>query len=147
MNYDNSGFDNGIDTQNVFKINLHWKIFDFGTTNDLFESNFKKYMASKSNLEYEKIKSNVDLQLAKKSYEISKLQIKSAKLALKAASATLESIESKFQNGLVENIVYLETLSEKSLAFSQLEDAKNNLEMNKANIIYYSGLNLWENIQ
>mgnify|MGYP000376199202 CR=1 FL=1 len=144
MNYENTAYESDVDNQNVLKLNLNWKIYDFGATDDTFDSNHKKYLSSKSNLEYEKIKSNVDLDLAKKSYEIAKLQIKSASLALKAANATYESIESKYQNGLVENVSYLEALSEKSAALSQLERAKNDLEIKKANILYHSGLNVWE---
>lgn len=147
MNYDNSAYDSLPDTQNVFKLNVNWKIFDFGATDDIFKSNYKKYLSSKSNLEYEKIKANVDLKLAIKAYKIAKLQIKSASLALDAANATYNSIESKYKNGLVENVTYLEALSEKSAAISILEKAKNDLEIKKAMIVYYSGLNVWENVQ
>jgi len=147
MNYDNSAYASLPDTQNVFKLNVNWKIFDFGATDDAFKSNYKKYLSSKSNLEYEKIKANVDLKLAIKAYEIAKLQIKSASLALDAANATYNSIESKYKNGLVENVTYLEALSEKSAAISILEKAKNDLEIKKAMIVYYSGLNVWENVQ
>jgi outer membrane protein TolC len=61
--------------------------------------------------------------------------------------ATFKSIESKYQNGLVDNVSYLEALSEKSAAISQLETAKNNLEIRKAMVVYHKGLNLWENVQ
>jgi outer membrane protein TolC len=147
MNYDNSAYDSGLDTQNVLKVNLNWKIFDFGGTNDKYKSKKRAYLSGKSNYEYEKEKANVDLNLAQKAYQIARLQIKSASLALKAAMATFKSIESKYQNGLVDNVSYLEALSEKSAAISQLETAKNNLEIRKAMVVYHKGLNLWENVQ
>jgi outer membrane protein TolC len=147
MDYENKAYENNIDTQNIFKLNLTWKLFDFGATDDAYNSQYKLYLGAKSNYEYEKSKASVDLKLAIKAHKIAQMQIKSASLALKAANATYESIEAKYQNGLVENVAYLEALSEKSNAMSQLESAKNNLEIKKANIIYHSGKNLWEFVQ
>jgi outer membrane protein TolC len=147
MDYDNTAYDNGLDTQNIFKVNLAWKIFDFGATNDTYNSNYKLYLGAKSNYEYEKSKANVDLQLAIKAHKIAQMQIESTSLALKAANATYNAIESKYQSGLVNNVAYLEALSEKSNAISQLQNAKNNLEIKKANILYHSGKNLWEYVK
>jgi outer membrane protein TolC len=147
MDYDNTAYDNGLDTQNIFKVNLSWKIFDFGATNDTYNSNYKLYLGAKSNYEYEKSKANVDLKLAIKAHKIAQMQIESASLALQAANATYHSIESKYQSGLVDNVAYLEALSEKSNAVSQLQNAKNNIEIKKANILYHSGKNLWEYVK
>lgn len=148
LNYDNPNYDaSAIDSQNIFKINLSWNIFDFGATTNGYESQYRKYQALKSQYEYEKNKANVDLQLAIKSYDITKLKIKSAQLALKASISTYESIEQKYQNGLVDNVAYLEALSEKYSAISFLKTAQYDLEIKKANIIYHSGKNVWEYIQ
>lgn len=130
--------------QNIAAVNLNWKIFDFGSANKSYESEYKKYLALKSQYEYEKNKASVDLKLALKSYEIGKLKIKSAEAGLKAANSAYESIKAKFQNGLVDNVSYLEALSEKYDAKSTLDTALNELEVDKANIIYYSGENLEE---
>ena len=148
MNYDNQSYQqNAIDSQNIFKINLSWNIFDFGSTTNAYASEYKKYESLKSTYEYEKNKANIDLQLAIKSYEISKLKIGSASSALKASVSTYETIEKKYQNGLVDNVAYLEALSEKYNSISFLKKAQYDLEINKANIIYYSGKNVWEYIQ
>ncbi len=148
LNYENQIYESSsVDTQNVFKVNLAWNIFDFGATRDAYESEYKKYKALKMRYEYEKNKANVDLQLAMKSYNITKLKITSATLALKASVSTYETVEKKYQNGLVDNVAYLEALSEKYNAMSFLKKAQYDLEIKKANIIYHSGKNVWEYVK
>jgi len=148
LNYKNQAYqNNAIDSQNIFKVSLAWKIFDFSSTTNAYESVYKKYQSLKYKYEYEKNKANIDLQLTIKSFDISKLKIVSAKLALKASLATYETIEKKYQNGLVDNVAYLEALSEKYNAISFLKKAQYDLEIKKANIIYHSGKNVWEFIQ
>lgn len=134
-------------TQNIVALNLTWNIFDFGATSKSYEAAYKQYLALKSQYEYEKNKASVDLKLALKSYDIAKLKINSAKAGLKAANSAYESIKAKYQNGLVDNVSFLESLSEKSDAKSALQAALYDFEIKKANIIYYSGKNLQEYIQ
>jgi outer membrane protein TolC len=133
--------------QNIISLNLSWKIFDFGSTTKAYESAYRRYLALKSQYEYEKNKASVDLKLAYKSYNIGKLKISSAQAGLRAAESAYESIKAKFQNGLVDNVAYLEALSERSNAQSALETALYDLEIKKANIIYHSGKNLQEYIK
>lgn len=133
--------------QNVIALNLSWNIFDFDSTDKSYEAAYKQYLALKSQYEYEKNKASVDLRLAYKAYDIAKLKINSAKAGLKAANSAYESIKAKYQNGLVDNVSYLEALSEKFNAQSALQAALYDLEVKKANIIYHSGKNLEEYIR
>ncbi len=147
-NFDNKAYEsNALDHQNVTSANLSWNIFSFGETKYKYESAYKSYLSSKLNYEYEKNKANVDLQLALRAYEISKAKIKSAQANLKAAESTYEVIKSKFENGLVDNVTFLTSLSEKFSAVSQLKTSINDLEIKKANIIYNSGKKLEEYIK
>lgn len=148
MNYDNKNYEaNSVNSQNIFKVNLSWKIFDFDTTKKSYESAYLQYQSLKSKYDYEKNKASIDLKLALKAYDIAKLKIKSEELALKAANSAYGTIENKYQNGLVNNVAYLEALTEKYSAISSLKKSKYDLEIKKANIIYYSGKNLWEFIK
>lgn len=145
-NYDGN-YSNSPDEQNILSANLKWNIFSFGETKYKYESKFKDYLSSKSKYEYEKNKADVDLQLAIKSYEISKLKIKSSQANLKAATTAYEIIKTKYENGLVDNVSYLTSLSEKFSALSQLKTSQNDLEIKKAKIAYYSGKKLEEYIK
>ncbi len=147
IDFKNNAYSYPIDDQNIFSVNLQWNIFSFGETKSRYESKYKEFLSAKSQYEYEKNKANVDLQLAKKSYEIAKLKIKSAEASLKAAQTAYEVIKSKYQNGLIDNVAYLQSLSEKFDAISTLKAATFDLEVKKANIIYHSGENLKDYIQ
>ena len=133
--------------QNILSANLKWNIFSFGETKYKYESKYKEYLASKLKYEYEKNKANVDLQLALKAYDIAKAKIKSAEANLKAAESAYEVIKSKYENGLIDNVAYLESLTEKFDAISQLKTSINDLEIKKANIIYHNGEKLEEYIK
>lgn len=147
-NFDNSTYEsNALDHQNVLSANLKWNIFSFGETKYKYESKYKDYLSSKSKYEYEKNKANVDLQLALKSYDISKQKIKSSEANLKAATTAYDVIKSKYESGLIDNVSFLESLSEKYTALSQLKTSQNDLEIKKAKILYYSGKKLEEYIK
>jgi len=146
LNYDSAASDDDVD-RNVATLNLSWNIFDFGATNNSYEAAYKQYLSLKSQYEYEKNKANVDLKLAKKAYDIAKLKIESSKAGLKAANSAYETIKAKYQNGLVDNVAYLQSLTEKYSAQSSLKVALYELEMRKANIIYFSGERLEEYIK
>jgi len=147
-NYNSSTYQNSaIDHQNVFSVNLTWDLFDFGSTKAAYDSKHKSFLSSNSKLEYEKNKASIDLSLAIKSYEIAKLKIKSANAALRAAVSTYDVVKNKYENGLVDNVSYLEALSDKSDAQSALSAAKYNLEVRKANVMYQKGKNVWEYVK
>jgi len=133
--------------QNVALLSLTWNIFSFGQTKNAYKSSYQKYLALKSQYEYEKNKASVDLRLALKSYDIGKLKIASANAGLKAAQSAYEAIKAKFQNGIVDNVAYLESLSNRFDAQSVLKTAQYDLEIKKANIIYYNGKTLEEFIK
>mgnify|MGYP003508969449 FL=1 len=152
FNYYDSNYDKFIDTdsnnhQNVASANMKWNLFSFGQTKYQYESKQKEYLASRSNFEYEKNKADVDLQLALKSYNIAKAKIKSTEATLKAAQSAYEIIKSKFENGLIDNVAFLQSLTEKYDAISQHKKAINDLEVKKATIIYHSGEKLQEYIR
>ncbi len=147
-NYDNKSYQSSaLEHQNILSANLKWNLFSFGETKYKYESKFKEYLSSKLSYEYEKNKADIDLQLATKSFEISKLKIKSSQAYLKAATTAYEIIKSKYENGLVDNVSYLTSLSEKFTALSQLKKSQNDLEIKKANILYHSGKKLGEYIK
>jgi outer membrane protein len=147
-NYENSAYEDlALEDQNVLAVNLTWNIFDFGSTQSAYSSAYKSFLSAKSKYEYEKNKADVDLRLAEKSYDIAKIKIKSAKAGLNAAISTYNVIKNKFENGLVDNVSYLEALSDMSDAISSLSATKYELEIKKANLVYQKGKNVWEYVK
>ncbi|MFB1033020.1 MAG: TolC family protein, partial [Aliarcobacter cryaerophilus] len=147
-NYDRKINDTDINNhQNVASANMKWNLFSFGQTKYQYESKQKEYLASRTNFEYEKNTAELDLQLALQSYNIPKAKIKSTEATLKAAQSAYEIIKSKFENGLIDNVAFLQSLTEKYDAISQHKKAINDLEVKKATIIYHSGEKLQEYIR
>ena len=144
LEYNNSTYATDDYNKNLASVNLSWDIFDFDTTNKAYEAAFKKYLSLKSQFDYEKNKANVDLKLANRAYEIGKLKIESAQAGLNAANSAYKTIKAKYEAGLIDNVSYLAALTDKYSAQSSLKVALNDLELKKANIIYYSGEKLEE---
>ena len=144
LEYDDSSYSTKDYNRNMASLNLTWNVFDFDSTNKAYESAYKKYLSLKSQFEYEKNKANVDLKLALRAYEIAKQKIESAKAGLDAANGAYKTIKAKYEAGLIDNVSYLEALTDKYSAQSVLKVAYNDLELKKANIIYYSGEKLEE---
>ncbi len=129
----------GVDNQNVLALNVQWKIFDFGATSSGYEASYKNYLAKNSELAYTKQKASASLKNAQSSYKTSLAKIESAKLRVKASDATYELVKKKFQNGIVDNVAYLDALSEKYSAIAALNTAQNDIEYQKAIIVYEMG--------
>ncbi|MDD2789226.1 MAG: TolC family protein [Sulfurimonas sp.] len=139
--FDDKSYDTGflVTNQNVASLNASWNVFDFGATTQAYESKQYEYLAQKSTLEYEKNRADIDYRLAKKELELSKQKIDATNATLDAASATYELIKLKYQNGTIDNVAYLQALSEKFSAQRGYERAKNDCEVKKAEVLFYSG--------
>ncbi|MCW8895954.1 MAG: TolC family protein [Sulfurimonas sp.] len=150
LSYSDYYFDNKpatnflVDTQNIAMIYASWNIFDFGSTTKSYESKYEEYLSKRVTIEHEKHKADVDYRLAKKSLEIAKLKIAATKAALDAATSAYELIKFKYQNGTIDNVAYLLALSQKYDAARNHERALYNLEIKKAELIYYSAKDIKE---
>jgi outer membrane protein TolC len=144
--FDNKNLESNflVDTQNIAMVNLSWNVFDFNTVTKSYESKFEEYLSKKSSLEHEKHKADVEYRLAKKSLEIAKLKISAAKATLDAASATYALVKVRYENRTIDNVAYLQSLSEKFDAQRDYERALLDVEMKKAELIYYSGKDIKE---
>ena len=128
-----------VNEQNIATLNVAWNLFDFGATTEAYESKQYEYLSKKALLEHQINKADVDYRLAKRELAIIKLKIAATKATLDAASSTFELIKLKYQNGAIDNVAYLQSLSEKYGAQRVYEQAKNDLEIKKAEVLYYSG--------
>lgn len=139
-NYEyNKEYTMGLDKQNTIALSVQWKIFDFGSTSSSYEAAYKNYLAKNSELSYEKQKAKASLKNAQNGYKSALLKIEAAKSRLKASEMTYELVKKKFQQGIVNNVTYLDALSDRYSAQAGLQAALNDIEYQKAVILYEMG--------
>lgn len=144
--FDNKALESGflVENQNIAMVNVSWNIFDFGSRTKAYESKLQEYLSKKSTIEYEKSRADVDYRLAKKSLIIAQEKVKATKAATEAASLAYELIKFKYQNNTIDNVSYLAALSEKFNAQRDSQRALYELEIKKAELIYFSGKDIKE---
>lgn len=133
-----------VNSQNVASLNVTWNVFDFGAIQEAYESKQYEYLAQKATVEFEKNRASVEQRLAQKELEITQMKLAASELAFDAASQTYELIKIKYQNGAIDNVAYLQALSEKQNALYTYEKTKNDVETKKVELLYYSGKKIWE---
>ena len=136
-----------LEEQNSIQLLMEWKIFDFGSTSANAQAAYLNYLSKNSELAYEKHKAKASFKNAQNSYKTSLAKIEAAKAKLQASEMTYELIKKKFQQGIVNNVSYLDALSDRFNSNSQLQTALNEIEYQKAVLLYEMGENIKGAIQ
>jgi len=137
--YANPLWNSDADHQNTVQLSMQWKIFDFGSTSASVQAAQKNYLAKSSDLAYEKQKAKASYKSAKTAIKQHLAKIDAAKARLSASEMTYELVKKKFQQGIVNNVTYLDALTDKFNARSQLQTALNEVEYQKAVLLYEMG--------
>ena len=133
--------------QNSVQLSMQWKIFDFASTSSNAQAAYLNYLSKNSELSYAKYKAKASFKNAQNSYKTSLAKIEAAKAKLQASEMTYELVKKKFQQGIVNNVSYLDALSDKFNSNSQLQTALNEAEYQKAVLLYEMGENIKGAIQ
>lgn len=136
-----------LEQQNSVQLAMEWKIFDFASTSSNAQAAYLNYLAKNSELAYTKYKAKASFKNAQNSYKTSLAKIEAAKSKLQASEMTYELVKKKFQQGIVNNVTYLDALSDKFNSNSQLQTALNEVEYQKAVLLYEMGENIKGAIQ
>ena len=131
---------------NQFILGMEWKIFDFNARAKEVEKRRLSYQILSSKLRLKERKNEQDLLYLKNSLRFLKEQINALNSSLKAANLAYESIEKKYFAGLVSYVEYLQILESKFKAMSDLEFAKNELEIAKANYYFTAGIDIFSKV-
>ena len=150
--YSKHDFDYPVATENLkeqssVQLSMQWKIFDFASTSSNAQAAYLNYLSKNSELSYAKYKAKASFKNAQNSYKTSLAKIEAAKAKLQASEMTYELIKKKFQQGIVNNVSYLDALSDKFNSNSQLQTALNEVEYQKAVLLYEMGENIKGAIQ
>ncbi len=128
-----------IDHQNTLSISVNMRLFD--NKKMAKESEVVQYqkMVLLSEIEQAKREQKMHFRLAKKSLETSLAKIHSTKSGLKAANSTYDVVKKKYEAGLVDNINFLDALTQKTLAIARDKETMYHYEISKSIYYYYAG--------
>ena len=127
------------DQQNQLMISLTYNLFDTNS-NDKKLSAILAKKAKLEQLNYLQNQEQMNFELAKQKLLTQKTKIKSVKSALEMTNSVFEIIKTKYQNGVVDNVVYLDALSKKIANIATYKQALNDYEIAKANYYFSSGV-------
>jgi len=125
--------------QNHFEAILSMRIFDFGTLKEQAKALSLEAAALKQKMHYEQKEQKLQQAIALKRIKTASIRLQSAKSALKSATSAFKTITQKYENGLADNVTYLDALKAKTEAKAAFEKAKNDLEIAYALYYYYHG--------
>jgi len=133
------GFDLLDDYQNTLTLSVNMRIFDNGRISKESEAVKYQKLALESEIAYAENEQEMNFNLSYKSLETIRTRLKSAKSALRAATSTYDVLKEKFEVGLVDNIAFLDALTQKTLAQSRYKETLYDYEIGKSIYYYYAG--------
>ncbi|MBT8344395.1 MAG: TolC family protein [Sulfurovum sp.] len=137
-----TGFDGDgllIDHQNKLMLSVNMRLFDNGSMAKESEAVKYQKLALLSEIEYAENEQEMNFDLSQKSLETIRTRLKSAKSALRAAKSTYDVLKEKFEVGLIDNIAFLDALTQKTLAQARYKETLYDYEIGKSIYYYYAG--------
>jgi len=128
-----------LDHQNKLMISVNMRLFDNGRMSKESEAVKYQKMALLSEIDYAKKEQKMNFHLSENSLETIRTRLKSAKSALRAAKSTYDVLKKKFEVGLIDNIAFLDALTQKTLATSRYKETLYDYEIGKSIYYYYAG--------
>jgi len=125
--------------QNKVSLSVNMRLFDHGTLSQKSEVLKYKKLALNAQRAYSIKEQKMEFKMAKESLKAIYKKLKSAKSELKSAKANLRTVSKQYENGLTDNITYLDALNSKTLAIAKYKETLYDLEVAKALLYYYSG--------
>ena len=128
-----------IDHQNKLMVSVNMRLFDNGRMSKESEAVKYQKLSLLSEIDYARREQRMNFKLAGKSLKTTRTKLKSSKSALKAATSTYNVIRQKFEVGLVDNISFLDALSQRTLAYARYKGTIYDYEIRKSIYYYYAG--------
>jgi len=136
-----------LDKQNTLLLTLNFRVFDYGNIAKTKEAVLLSTQALNAQILYQTKEQKIQYELSKARIQTAKARIKSALSALNAATSAFATIEKKYNAGIVDYIVYLDTLTKKTNSKALYESALNDLEIAYASLYYYGAKDIKEELQ
>ncbi|HEO98865.1 MAG TPA: TolC family protein [Epsilonproteobacteria bacterium] len=136
-----------LDHQNQASVSVSMRLFDNGKMNKEKEALQYQKLALESERQYRIDEQKMHFRLSRKNLQTIRAKLQSAHSELKAAQSTYHAIVKKFENGLVDNIAYLDALNNQTLAKARYDETRFEYEIGKSIYYYCAGKDPKEFIQ
>ena len=136
-----------LDKQNTLLLTLNLRVFDDGSIAKSKEAVLLNAQALNSQIAYQTKEQAMRYSLSKASVQTANARIKSAFSALNSATSAFETIEKKYNAGIVDYVVYLDALTKKTSSRALYESGLNDLEVAYATLYFYAGKNIKEELK
>ncbi len=137
----------GPDKQNKLLLTLNMRLFDNASTLEKQKAVLLQAAALDQKIRYQTKEQELQHKLSVQRIVTSKAKLKSAKSALTSAKHAFDTIEKKYNAGVVDNIAYLDALTVLTKAKALYESARNDTEIAYGIYYFYSGENLLEYVK
>jgi len=127
------------DQQNQLMLTLSYNVFNTSSSHKIESLELAK-VASEQKLSFAKRQEKIAFELAKKKLVTLRKKIDSLQSAVEMGESVYEMVKVKYQNGIVDNITYLDALSKKVYNEALYKQALNDYEVAKANYYFSSGV-------
>jgi outer membrane protein TolC len=131
------------DSQNQLMININYNLFD-SSSKAKIEASKLAQKSLQEKLNYLKSQQKMKFELTKQKLKTQLLKIEALKSAVQMGESVYEIVSLKYQNGIVDNITYLDALSKKIYNLALYKQALNDYEIAKANYYFSSGVDFEE---
>ena len=125
--------------QNALTLSLNYNLFDT-TSNAKIQTAKIQTLITSAQTALVKKQEKMVFELAKEKLHTQELKISSLKTALDMGESVYEIIKVKYENGIVDNIAYLDALSKKIYNEALYKESLNEYEIAKATYYFSSGI-------
>lgn len=136
-----------LESQNTLMLTLNMRLYDGAQIGKTQEALLLSSQALNAQVSYQNKEQKIQFELAKSRIYTTELKIKSAKSALISATSAYETVEKKYDVGIVDYVIYLDALTSRTTAKSLYRSSLNDLELAYAIYYFYGGKNLEEFVE
>ena len=133
--------------QNYLILKVNMRLFDKGKIKNEQEALKYRKLSLESQKIYADQEQKMHFRVAAKRLKTLRAKLKSTKSGLKASRSTYRAIRKKYEAGMVDNVTYLDALTQVTLSMARYKETLYDYEVAKSIYYYYAGKSPREYIQ
>jgi outer membrane protein TolC len=131
-----------VKNQNKIALVAQMRLYDNGVNKRQKEAIYLKKQALQEQINHQLLEEKIRYKLAIDRLKTASINIQSAKSAFNSAKSAYKTIKAKFDAGIVDQVTYLDSLSQKTASIARYKKSLNDYEIAKANYYFRSNKNI-----